>query len=50
MERGSTKPVRYRVRALEGESRAHADPRDVQGFHTVMAAVEEVTWVRLRER
>ena len=38
------------LEALEGEIRAHADPRDVQGFHAVMAAVEEVTCVRLRER
>ncbi len=38
------------LEALEGEIRAHADPRDVQGFHAVMAAVEEVTRVRLRER
>jgi DNA-binding MarR family transcriptional regulator len=38
------------LEALEGEIRAQADPRDVQGFHAVMAAVEEVTRVRLRER
>ena len=33
---------------LEDEIRAHAAPRDVAGFHTVMTAVEEVTRVKLR--
>jgi hypothetical protein len=38
---------------VSGRSRARsarADPRDVRGFHAVMAAVEEVTQVVVRER
>lgn len=38
------------LEALEGEIRERLDPRDVEGFRAVMAAVEEVTRVRLRER
>lgn len=38
------------LEALEAEIRGRTDPRDVQGFHAVMAVVEEVTRVRLRER
>lgn len=38
------------LEALEAEIRAHVQPRDVEGFHAVMAAVEEITRVRLRER
>ncbi|HEX6913523.1 MAG TPA: MarR family transcriptional regulator [Longimicrobium sp.] len=35
---------------LEDEIRARVTPRDVEGFHAVMRAVEEITQVRLRER
>lgn len=35
---------------LEESIRSRVTPRDVQGFHAVMRAVEEVTQVRLRER
>ncbi len=38
------------LEALESEIRGRLDPRDVEGFRAVMAAVEEVTRVRLRER
>ena len=34
---------------LEDEIRKRVSPRDVKGFHAVMAAVEEITRVRLRE-
>ena len=35
---------------LEEAIRSRVSPRDVQGFHAVMRAVEEITQVRLRER
>ena len=35
---------------LENDIRSRVSPRDVQGFHAVMRAVEEITQVRLRER
>src|SRR5215213_1105676 len=35
---------------LEETIRSHVSDRDVEGFHAVMRAVEEVTQVRLRER
>lgn len=35
---------------LEDEIRKRAGSRDVKGFHAVMAAVEEVTRVQLRDR
>ncbi|HEX2205184.1 MAG TPA: MarR family transcriptional regulator [Longimicrobium sp.] len=38
------------LETLEAEIRARVAPRDVEGFHAVMAAVEEITRVRLRER
>jgi DNA-binding MarR family transcriptional regulator len=38
------------LEALEDEIRARVSPRDVEGFHAVMRAVEEITQVRLRER
>jgi DNA-binding MarR family transcriptional regulator len=38
------------LEALEADIRAHVQPRDVEGFHAVTAAVERVTRVRLRER
>ena len=38
------------LETLEDEIRKHASPGDVEGFRAVMAAVEEVTRVRLRER
>lgn len=38
------------LEALEADIRAHVEPRDVEGFHAVMAAVERITRVRLRER
>lgn len=38
------------LESLEAEIRARASPRDVEGFHAVMAAIEEITRVRLRER
>lgn len=34
---------------LEEEIRRRVSPRDVKGFHAVMAAVEEITRVRLRD-
>lgn len=37
------------LETLEAEIRKRASPRDVKGFHAVMAAVEEVTRVRLRD-
>jgi DNA-binding MarR family transcriptional regulator len=36
------------LEALEAEIRAHVGARDMKGFQAVMAAVEEVTRVRLR--
>lgn len=38
------------LQTLEGEIRERVGPRDVEGFHAVMGAVEEVTRVGLRER
>jgi MarR family transcriptional regulator, organic hydroperoxide resistance regulator len=38
------------LRALEADIRARVAPRDVEGFHSVMRAIEEITQVRLRER
>lgn len=38
------------LESLEAEIRARVAPRDVEGFHAVMAAIEEITRVRLRER
>jgi DNA-binding MarR family transcriptional regulator len=38
------------LRRLEADIRAHVAVRDIQGFHAVMAAVDQVTRVRLRER
>ena len=35
---------------LEDAIRSRVSPRDVEGFHAVMRAVEEITQVRLRER
>ena len=35
---------------LEDAIRSRVAPRDVQGFHAVMRAIEEITQVRLRER
>jgi DNA-binding MarR family transcriptional regulator len=35
---------------LEDAIRSRVSPRDVQGFHAVMRAIEEITQVRLRER
>lgn len=35
---------------LEEAIRSRVSPRDVEGFHAVMRAVEEITQVRLRER
>jgi len=35
---------------LEQAIRSRVTPRDVEGFHAVMRAVEEITQVRLRER
>lgn len=35
---------------LEQAIRSRVAPRDVQGFHAVMRAIEEITRVRLRER
>jgi len=36
--------------ALEDDIRAHVSPRQIAGFHAVMAAIEAVTQVQLRER
>lgn len=36
--------------ALEDDIRARVSSRDVEGFHAVMRAIEEITQVRLRER
>lgn len=36
--------------AFEEELRARVTPRDIAGFHAVMAAIEEITRVQLRER
>jgi DNA-binding MarR family transcriptional regulator len=38
------------LEAFEGDVRGHVSERDIQGFHAVMRAVEEVTCVQLRER
>ena len=38
------------LEALEDDIRARVTPRDVEGFHAVMRAIEEITQVRLRER
>jgi DNA-binding MarR family transcriptional regulator len=38
------------LEALEASIRERVSARDVEGFHAVMAAVEEITKVRLRER
>ena len=38
------------LETLESEIRSRVSPRDVEGFHAIMAAVEEVTRVQLRER
>lgn len=35
---------------LEEAIRSRVTPRDIEGFHAVMRAVEEITQVRLRER
>jgi DNA-binding MarR family transcriptional regulator len=37
-----------RLEALEASIRERVSARDVEGFHAVMAAVEEITRVRLR--
>jgi DNA-binding MarR family transcriptional regulator len=39
-----------RLEALEASIRERVSARDVEGFHAVMGAVEEITKVRLRER
>ncbi len=39
-----------RLEAFESELRSRVSPRDIEGFQAVMAAVEEITEVRLRER
>ena len=39
-----------RLEAFESELRSRLSPRDIEGFQAVMAAVEEITEVRLRER
>lgn len=39
-----------RLEALEAKIRAHVSERDMQGFHAVLHAIEEVVQVRLRER
>jgi DNA-binding MarR family transcriptional regulator len=36
--------------ALEDDIRARVSARDVEGFHAVMRAIEEITQVKLRER
>jgi len=38
------------LETLEEDIRARVTPRDVEGFHAVMRAVEEITRVRLRQR
>ena len=38
------------LEALEADIRSRVAPRDVEGFHAVMRAIEEITQVRLRER
>lgn len=38
------------LETFEAEIREHVTARDMEGFRAVMAAVEEVTRVRLRER
>lgn len=39
-----------RLLAFEEELRSRVSPRDIAGFHAVMAAIEEITRVQLRER
>lgn len=39
-----------RLEAFEAELRGRLRPTDIEGFHAVMAAVEEITRVQLRER
>ena len=39
-----------RLVEFEDEIRRRASARDIQGFHAVMAVIEEITRVRLRER
>jgi MarR family transcriptional regulator, organic hydroperoxide resistance regulator len=36
--------------ALEDDIRSRVSARDVEGFHAVMRAIEEITQVKLRER
>jgi DNA-binding MarR family transcriptional regulator len=38
------------LQRLEDDIRARVSPRDVEGFHAVMRAIEEVTRVQLRAR
>ena len=38
------------LQSLEDEIKQRVSSRNVEGFHAVMGAVEEVTQVRLRER
>jgi DNA-binding MarR family transcriptional regulator len=38
------------LETLESDILAHVSPRDVEGFHAVMRAIEQVTRVQLRER
>ena len=38
------------LQALEADIRSRVSARDVEGFHAVMRAIEEITQVRLRER
>jgi DNA-binding MarR family transcriptional regulator len=38
------------LEAFEAELRSRVSPRDVEGFHAVMRAIEEITRVQLRQR
>ena len=38
------------LQRLEEDIRSRVSPRDVEGFHAVMRAIEEITQVQLRER
>jgi DNA-binding MarR family transcriptional regulator len=38
------------LQRLEDDIRSRVSPRDVEGFHAVMRAIEEITRVQLRER
>ena len=38
------------LEAFEAELRRRVSPRDVEGFHAVMRAIEEITRVTLRQR